>query len=376
MSEEVVEYRLNTESSFLAALVIVTLAVAAPVAGQGVIVALPSEARAALFKEAQAAQTEAQAAPIPEAQAPPIKEEQTVTYKQAVERVAVESRITPGAPYSADAVTESVQVLSDGNRIARKTATRVYRDSEGRTRREQLSSTGEVQSVSISDPVGGSMYVLNPAAKTAHRNGVIMAGPGVGFGMATVTPGSGGTVTAMKTPDGGVRVAASSEEMARRREVEAQAAGAGGVAAGGASAGAGGARSGSGGTVAYPPEAVSLPRTASPSGFAGGGTVNKEDLGTQVVEGLVATGTRTTTTIAAGAIGNEQPILIVSEQWFSPDLKVLVMTKHSDPRSGETIYRLTNIAQTEPARSLFEVPADYTVKDAVIRRQSPMQPQE
>ena len=58
-------------------------------------------------------------------------------------------------------------MLSDGNRIARKTPTRIYRDSEGRTRREQLSAAGEVQSVSISDPVAGSMYVLNPAAKTA-----------------------------------------------------------------------------------------------------------------------------------------------------------------------------------------------------------------
>ena len=82
-----------------------------------------------------------------------------------------------------------------------------------------------------------------------------------------------------------------------------------------------------------------------------------------------------TTTIPAGSIGNEQPILVVSEQWFSPDLKVLVMTKHSDPRSGENTYRLTNITQTEPARSLFEVPADYTLKDSVIRRQSPMLPQ-
>ena len=126
--------------------------------------------------------------------------------------------------------------------------------------------------------------------------------------------------------------------------------------------------------MVYPAEAVSLPRTAAPGGYVGGGTVNKEDLGTQVVEGVVATGTRTTTTIPAGTNGNEQPI--VSEQWFSPDLKVLVMTKHNDPRTGETTYRLTNIVQTEPARSLFEVPADYTLKDSVIRRQSPMQPQD
>ena len=116
-----------------------------------------------------------------------------------------------------------------------------------------------------------------------------------------------------------------------------------------------------------------MPRMVAP-GYAGG-PVNKEDLGQQVIEGVLATGTRMTTTIPAGSIGNEQPILVVSEQWFSPDLKVLVMTKHSDPRSGENTYRLTNITQTEPARSLFEVPADYTLKDSVIRRQSPMLPQ-
>ena len=80
------------------------------------------------------------------------------------------------------------------------------------------------------------------------------------------------------------------------------------------------------------------------------------------------------TVIPAGGIGNLQEIRIVSEQWFSPDLEVLVLTKHSDPRSGETIYRLMNIVQSEPARSLFEVPADYTLKDSVIRRQSPMEP--
>jgi hypothetical protein len=169
-----------------------------------------------------------------------------------------------------------------------------------------------------------------------------------------------------------------SGEAARRREVETAAV----AAAGGGGGRGGGSGSGTGsggayaGTLVYPAEAVSLPRTVAPGGFAGGGNVNKEDLGTQVVEGVAATGTRMTTTIAAGAIGNEQPILIVSEQWFSPELKVLVMTKHNDPRTGETTYRLTNIVQTEPARSLFEVPADYTLKESVIRHQSPMQPQD
>jgi hypothetical protein len=87
--------------------------------------------------------------------------------------------------------------------------------------------------------------------------------------------------------------------------------------------------------------------------------VTRQDLGQRMIEGVNALGTRTTTTIPTGAIGNEQPIRIVSEEWFAPDLQVLVMTKHSDPRSGETTYMLSNIIRAEPDRSLFEVPADY-----------------
>ena len=100
-----------------------------------------------------------------------------------------------------------------------------------------------------------------------------------------------------------------------------------------------------------------------------GGKTTREELGQQTIEGVTATGTRTTTEIPAGAIGNEQPIRIVSEQWFSPELQVLVLTKHTDPRSGETTYRLTGIVRAEPARSLFDVPADYTLQESAIRRQ-------
>ncbi|HEY9232959.1 MAG TPA: hypothetical protein VIS78_12460, partial [Blastocatellia bacterium] len=78
-----------------------------------------------------------------------------------------------------------------------------------------------------------------------------------------------------------------------------------------------------------------------------------------------AEGRRATITIPAGEIGNEQPILIVDESWYSPELKVTVMSRHSDPRMGETVYRLTNVNRAEPARSLFEVPSDYTVKESV-----------
>jgi hypothetical protein len=86
------------------------------------------------------------------------------------------------------------------------------------------------------------------------------------------------------------------------------------------------------------------------------------------MDGVLATGVRMTTIIPAGAIGNAQQINVVSEQWMSPDLKVLVFTKHSDPRQGETTYRLMNIVRAEPDRSLFVVPPDYTIKEQFVRR--------
>jgi hypothetical protein len=89
----------------------------------------------------------------------------------------------------------------------------------------------------------------------------------------------------------------------------------------------------------------------------------KSDLGTQMIEGVPARGTRITRTIPAGQIGNVQPIVITTESWYSPDLKVLVMSKSNDPRMGETTYKLTNIQRSEPASSLFQPPEDYTVKN-------------
>jgi hypothetical protein len=90
----------------------------------------------------------------------------------------------------------------------------------------------------------------------------------------------------------------------------------------------------------------------------------KESLGKQIIEGVEAEGTRFTTTIPAGEIGNEQTIESFFESWFSPELQTVIMSKQSDPRTGENTYRLTNINRAEQPRSLFEVPADYAIQDA------------
>ena len=249
----------------------------------------------------------------------------------------VEARITKGAPYSGDAVTEFTQVLGDGNRIQRKTVTKTFRDSEGRTRREQTTLLNGVEKVSVTivDPVAGMSWVLDPEARTAIQNRSMFA---VGAGQR-----SGG---------GGIAVGEGAG---------------GGVARGG---GGGGGRGGAVPATAAPtwttPPAGTPPTvaTVAPARIGeGDDQPAKEELGQKSIEGVIAEGSRTTTTIAAGKIGNAQAIKVVSESWFSPDLQVLIMTRHSDPRSGETLYRLTNIIRGEQDRSLFEVPADYTIQD-------------
>jgi hypothetical protein len=201
-------------------------------------------------------------------------------------------KVVKGAPYSAQVSTDMTQVLSDGNRINRKNTGMVYRDSEGRTRREDtLNAIGPfatggnpIQAVFINDPVVGVHYVLEPQQKVARK----------------MAPPPGGFLNAPETR----RLSAASQE-----------------------------------------------------------NVKNESLGQQVMEGITVEGTRVTRTIPAGAIGNELPIEIVTERWFSSDLQANVMVKRTDPRIGTSIYRLTNITRSDPAAPLFQVPADYTVKE-------------
>jgi hypothetical protein len=93
-----------------------------------------------------------------------------------------------------------------------------------------------------------------------------------------------------------------------------------------------------------------------------------EALGTRRIDGVMATGRKTVTTIPAGRIGNDRPIEITDEQWESAELKLLVLSRHHDPRTGDVEYRLTNVSRAEPAPDLFTVPLDYTVVDGLSPR--------
>ena len=270
-------------------------------------------------------------------------------------------KLVKGAPYSAQAVTESVQALSDGNRIVRKNTAQVYRDTEGRTRREQTAGfigpyapPGDApQTVFINDPVGGAHYILDPSSKTARKL------PRMEIRLKAEGGGAEGS-----------RQKITVDEV-RKIEVERSYSRVPGP----------GAASGTAVIITGPPapEGGTFMRHSSKY------EAKTEKLEARSFDGVTAEGTRTTTTIPAGDIGNEMPIQIVDERWYSQELQVVVMTRHSDPRYGETSYRLTNISRTEPAAALFQVPSDYTVKEAggdrpgvrrMFRRAAPPPPQE
>ena len=297
----------------------------------------------------------------------PVERERRVIEQEAAGRgggrgvmAPVETRTTAGKPYSAEAVTESLQVLGDGNRIAKKSVTRVYRDNDGRTRREQFDTDGTVRTITISDPVGQVSYTLNPQTKTGFQSSIValrsmnVITPSGGFartatGEAVARGGGGGGGR------GGAAVAETKPENKvndgpTRREQEA-------------------ARAAVVEQAATSNAAATQARQVLELAASGGGQTTRENLPEQVIEGVRATGTRSTTVIPAGAIGNMNEIKVVSEQWFSPDLDVLVLTKHSDPRVGETIYRLTNIVRAQPDPNLFVAPADYTIKGRTVRNE-------
>lgn len=236
--------------------------------------------------------------------------------------VSIDSKVVKGAPYSAEATTETVQTLSDGNRIVRKNSATIYRDSDGRTRREQtLGSIGQwsaagdpPKTIFINDPVARVNYMLDPKTQTARKTSITqLLPPGQTFQRIPGSPP--GAANAPLPP--GVKVFEMGNKVYEVGNDERK--------------------------------ELHKPKV--------------EALGRQTIEGVEAEGTRTTMTIPAGQIGNERAIDIVTERWFSPELQVVVMSKRSDPMAGETTYRLTNINRAEPSRSLFEVPPGYSIKE-------------
>jgi hypothetical protein len=235
--------------------------------------------------------------------------------------VVSDRKTVTGAPYSAKIVTESVQPFPDGNSITHTSTSTVYRDSQGRTRREQninivgpsQVSGSPIQFITIDDPVSGVRYNLNPNKMTATQ---------------LTTSGAAGSlpVKVVPNPDGSAVITYS--------------------ISGDGLAGGGGGRGGS--------VSVMAPEVSTDN-------VTTESLGADTMQGLSVLGTRVTRTIPAGQIGNAQPILIITDKWYSQDLQIEVKTVHSDPRTGTTTTTVTNLSRNEPNPSLFTVPPGYTI---------------
>ena len=230
-----------------------------------------------------------------------------------------------GAPFTADATTEFTQVLADGNRIEQRYSTSIARDGRGRTRRDQQMAL-----------VGPLVALRVEQAKAAA------AGGGRGAVVWSTAPGSQEPQRVVVITDPVERVSYTLDE--QRKE----------------------ARRSGGKLVVQPLEDLkkleaSMKREVERASNQPGVVV--DDLGTRQIEGVAAKGTRTTTTIPAGEIGNLAPINLVTERWFSNELGMAVRITRSDPRSGETVYRLTNIVRAEPPPDLFTVPSDYKIID-------------
>jgi hypothetical protein len=315
--------------------------------------------------------------------------------KVAVGNIISAERIVKNAPFSADAINESMQMLPDGNRIVRRSTSHLYRDSEGRYRREdlpkQLGLDSTVidmpESTSIIDPVAGFRYTLNPKTKTVRQSPFrsvfeYKLKSELYEKMKTDlykekekaiekeakakavqdAQNSTDADTGEKAAERAKRAEARRDEMEtraaerakqaearktqmaeRKAELEKKIRANGDLAATISAATAAGT---------YAPY---VPYSQMSSKYE----TKTESLGVQNIEGVQAEGTRSTTTIPAGAIGNERAIDVVYEKWYSKDLQMTILSKHNDPRSGEQTYRLTNIRRDEPPASLFTPPADY-----------------
>lgn len=302
------------------------------------------------------------------------------------------AKVVKGAPYSAEVVTETRQMLPDGNEINRRKSGAIYRDGEGRTRQE-TGPDGKARTVFINDPVSNTNVVLSPGSKRA----VSVAPRATSYRYDTkdkkvVRVGS----SEIRVEDGKVFIDGKPMQGTDRVEV---ARGGKTIVVDGGNITIDGKPLGEGhgtrhivvrsvettdgkhheelnvpvppvppvpGVAPVPPvppipplPGVTTMRFESTAKLGKGITTS---LGVKDFEGVKAEGKSTTWTIPAGEIGNRNPIMVMSETWYSPDLQVTVYSRHNDPRTGESIYRLANIQRGEPAADLFKVPDDYKVR--------------
>lgn len=264
---------------------------------------------------------------------PPVdKQDADKTDRFDADGLEFERKLVKNAPFSATLIIETVHSSADGSSRTRTATSLIYRDAKGRTRRDrmpiQTSSAEPVRDpqpeiTTITDPVAGFTYALEHRPRL-YRRAVFHSSPESGSSDSRI----------VMTP------AATAEAQAGNSQVLPMPM-------------SGGSR-----------QALKTSRAISSS------EIKNEQLGDREIEGVKAEGTRISTSVPAGAIGNEQAMEIIVERWYSPELETPVLIKRSDPRFGETVYRLTNIKRGDPPATLFSVPSEYKVTDEAAKEKS------
>jgi hypothetical protein len=230
-------------------------------------------------------------------------------------------KIVTGRPFTAEAVVETDQTLADGSHVTGRQSLTAARDSQGRTYREEIPGTPASGSsapkvICISDPLAKLNYVLGPD-HVAHKTPMLSLTAQAGA--ATVSTDGASARLSLQTFTTGYGEGKGPVQM--------------------------GAQS------------------AQPAQQLAPGAIDTKQLRSQVITGFTADGTRTTLTIPAGQVGNQNPLVIVSERWYSQDLEAIVLAKHSDPRVGASSYQLISVQQIEPPATLFQIPSGYTIEE-------------
>jgi hypothetical protein len=276
------------------------------------------------------------------------------------------AQAAPGKPIFAEFLTVHHQNFTDGNQISHTTTSSIYRDTQGRIRREsQLSLAGMPAGVSAStfitivDHQLGFGYVLDPQEMVAHRYELNGAGPSYVARLSAQGNGNAFLAPDPKQPAESVTVPeqhAASESHWRLHAFSRHNRGSQDAAASSHQLSSSFIAEGSAPNA--PSVRIDQPFLAAPN------PVRTENLGEQMILGFRTRGTRVITTLPAGQIGNDRPIDIVSEQWFSPELELVMRSAHRDPWAGEFTTTVTRISRGDQAATLFEVPERYRVIDA------------
>jgi hypothetical protein len=205
-----------------------------------------------------------------------------------------------GCPFSATIESESTQTLADGTHVEKKFKALVYRDSGGRIRYETFAPTNPDKDF----PEAPNMiHIFDPVAGFSY---ILTPEPAVASRHRLDDP------------------ATSLEQDKKLQHSSA-------------------------------PVSASV-RTPNPEPVV-------EQLGSQLMEGFSVTGRKITTTIPAGAEGNDRVLTLVTEIWESSVMGVTLLKMSSDPRTGDLVRRMTNLRETEPDAVLFQVPPDYTIRE-------------